>query len=302
MYDTRFNLSLALKPPFKNPHNMIIVDIDEISLLKEGRWPWSRDKVAKMIEKLADAGTLVATFDVLFSEKQINPTDRLIEVLHLEEQAQMADELLQYRSQTDYKLQLACAMTNMGVVLSILFGEDEAFEVGQLPEPIVINDEVDVSRLLLRSAKGYTSNLPVLMDRAVGAGFFVPSIDSDGIIRSVPLIQKYNDQLYSSLALATGLSYYLIEGIHLNTVRINQYSDLVQSIGFVDQTFKTGAIGDVLVRYVGPQRTFPYISATDALNDYVDFEQFENAIVLVGMSVVGLSDLGSTPVGTKYPA
>ncbi|BCE02601.1 CHASE2 domain-containing protein [Marinicellulosiphila megalodicopiae] len=300
MYDTRFNLSLALKPKFENPHNIIIVDIDETSLLKEGRWPWSRDKVALMIDQLANAGALVVTFDVLFSEKQINPTDRLIEVLNKNDQPNIADQLTQFRSQTDYDLALSEAMSQIDVVLSILFGEDEAFEVGQLPMSLIINEQIDVSRLMLRNAHGFTSNLPVLMDSAIGAGFFVPSVDTDGIIRSVPLIQKYNDKVYPSLALATGMAYYVIEDISINSARLNQFTDIVQSIGFVDQTIKTGAIGDVLVPFAGPQKTYPYISASKVLTGE-GLEQFENSIVFVGTSAVGLSDLRSTPVGTQYP-
>ena len=43
------------------------------------------------------------------------------------------------------------------------------------------------------------------------------------------------------------------------------------------------------------------MSATDVVRNQIDSQQFENAIVLIGTSSVGLADLRSTPVGTQYP-
>ena len=48
---------------------VVIVDIDEKSIAEVGRWPWSRDVVAKLIEKLDNKYHVrVAGFDVIFSE------------------------------------------------------------------------------------------------------------------------------------------------------------------------------------------------------------------------------------------
>src|SRR6185369_1620409 len=45
-----------------------IADIDEKSLAKLGQWPWSRATVAKIVDRLAELGSAVVAFDVLFSE------------------------------------------------------------------------------------------------------------------------------------------------------------------------------------------------------------------------------------------
>ena len=67
IYDLRLNITIESRNIVTN---IIILDIDEKSLEKEGRFPWSRVKIAKIIEKLADAGTAVVAFDIMFSEPE----------------------------------------------------------------------------------------------------------------------------------------------------------------------------------------------------------------------------------------
>ncbi len=54
--------------PQKEPHNIVIVAVDEKSLRKFGRWPWSRQIHAQLLDQLAIAGTGPVAFDVLFAE------------------------------------------------------------------------------------------------------------------------------------------------------------------------------------------------------------------------------------------
>ncbi|MDQ3028089.1 MAG: CHASE2 domain-containing protein, partial [Pseudomonadota bacterium] len=49
-YDTRLRLFM---PNTLDPR-VVILDIDEKSLNAEGRWPWSRNKVALMVRQLFD--------------------------------------------------------------------------------------------------------------------------------------------------------------------------------------------------------------------------------------------------------
>lgn len=63
LYDT-----LALSTPLAPASNLELVAIDEKSLRELGRWPWPRQRHAKLIERLTEAGANVIVFDVLFSE------------------------------------------------------------------------------------------------------------------------------------------------------------------------------------------------------------------------------------------
>ena len=51
-----------------------ILAIDEESIDLEGRWPWPRQKMAKLIEKALGYGAKVISFDMIFSEEEINST------------------------------------------------------------------------------------------------------------------------------------------------------------------------------------------------------------------------------------
>ena len=75
-YDLRLRLStesaLNRVPP------IVIVDIDEASLQEEGQWPWSRRKLARLVEILNKSGAAVIAFDVTFAEPEENPVDTIL--------------------------------------------------------------------------------------------------------------------------------------------------------------------------------------------------------------------------------
>ena len=61
-YDARLRLFM----PKTQYQRVVIVDIDEQSLAEEGRWPWSRDRLALLVDKLFDKyGIAVVGFDIV---------------------------------------------------------------------------------------------------------------------------------------------------------------------------------------------------------------------------------------------
>ncbi len=56
---------------------IVIVAVDEKSLKEVGRWPWPRDKVAKLIGNISGASPKVIGVDVMFPEKTSSITDSL---------------------------------------------------------------------------------------------------------------------------------------------------------------------------------------------------------------------------------
>src|SRR5256885_16368649 len=47
---------------------IVIVDVDERSLTAVGQWPWRRDIVAKLLERLRDLGASTIALDIIFAE------------------------------------------------------------------------------------------------------------------------------------------------------------------------------------------------------------------------------------------
>lgn len=301
LYDWRFNLLNSADHFTRSDANIVIVDIDEASLFAEGRWPWPRNKLATLTRNLTEAGAVVIAYDILMSEPQENPTRQLQTQVRQAGDEAMAEALAPFVELTEYDQQLAETFADIDVVMPFLFHESATTRSGQLPPAVYSLSPEQADRLLAVQANGYTGALPVLQDAAVGAGFIVPAIDGDGVLRSAPLITRYEDALYPSLSLATGLAYYFLEGIDLSVARYNDQLDVINWLQFADQRIRTDVAGRVLIPYLGEQGQFPYLSATDVLNQRIDPAVLENALVLVGTSSVGLADLRTTPVGTQFP-
>lgn len=58
-----------------------ILAVDEESIEREGRWPWPREKIGKLIENAVDAGARVVAFDMVFSETDQNSSGRTLSIL-----------------------------------------------------------------------------------------------------------------------------------------------------------------------------------------------------------------------------
>src|SRR5579872_4349823 len=65
---------------------VVIIDIDDKSLNKEGRWPWPRSKLGELVQRLQQEGVVVIAFDILFPEKQDNIADIISNQLKKESQ------------------------------------------------------------------------------------------------------------------------------------------------------------------------------------------------------------------------
>lgn len=300
-YDWRYNLLLDDERFPRANETIIIVDIDEKSLAEEGRWPWPRDKIALLVENLAAAGAVVIGFDILMTEPQINPTRSLQQQARLKGRPDLAEQLEGFILATEYDAILAKSFSRTDIVLSFLFQDDATIKVGQLPEPIYQLTADQPARLIAIRANGFTANVPILQQAATSAGFIVPSIDGDGVLRSAPMVQLYQQQLYPSLSLAMGMAYMVMEETDINIRPFSADYDMISRFNFVDQQIYTDFKARVLVPYLGPRGQFPYVSASDIVHNSFDPEPFDNALVLVGTSSVGLADLRSTPVGTQYP-
>src|SRR5262245_10761062 len=61
--------------PRSAPQHVTIAAIDEKSLARLGRWPWSRATFAQLVSRLDEAGAKVIAFDMFFSERESPAVD-----------------------------------------------------------------------------------------------------------------------------------------------------------------------------------------------------------------------------------
>ena len=90
-YDLRFMSRGGLEPS----QAVVLAVIDEKSLDEEGRWPWPRSKIAKLVDILSQDGAKVIGFDIGFLEPDENSQLQIIN-----EFGQKIDDLGAYHWQT----------------------------------------------------------------------------------------------------------------------------------------------------------------------------------------------------------
>ena len=299
-YDVRLNMLM----PNKVDERIVIIDIDEKSLKEQGRWPWGRNKLADLVNKLFDDYHVhVLGFDVVFAEKDESSGLKGLEEIKTKylagDQAfSQAIELL--RPKLDYDQVFADSIKGRNVVLGYFFLRDDQSSVsGMLPEPSFVEGSFKGKNINFIGATGFGANLDVLQKNAKAAGHFNPDPDEDGITRKVPMVIKYDGQMYEALSVAVARAAIgaskveagYAEGLGVN----NKYSGL-EWLKLGNQRIPVDERVSTLIPYRGPQGSFPYVSATDVLTGKVDANLLNNKIVLLGTTAAGLMDLRATPV------
>ena len=301
LYDMRFNLMLPFTKRDSSDHKIAIIDIDEDSIVAEGRFPWSRHKIAKLIDKLGEAGVLVTAFDVVFSEAEVNPVEHisnlverpLIEKINPQHWSQIQQSV-------DADRNMARALTEQDVVLGFFFQDDEKYKNGMMPPSVFNIPQEWGKRLVVTERFGYTANIEALQSSATGGGFVTMFPDFDGTVRRAPLVIQQDGKLYPSLALGAAMRYLFIDDIEPKIAEVGDVLTVTE-IAVSEFPAPTDALGFVSVPYQGEAFTFPYISATDVLNDNLEPGVLDGAVVFIGTSAIGLADLRSTPMGPQYP-
>lgn len=302
-YDTRLNLTM----PNTQDDRIVIVDIDEKSLQAEGRWPWSRDKLATLMNKLFDDYKIhVVGYDVVFAEKDESSGLKNLEALAqgpLNGNAAFSSALEEIKPKLNYDKIFADSLKNRNVVLGYYFGAPNLTSVGMLPPPAFIGGSFKGKSIEFEERLSFGANLEILQKSALSAGHFNPDPDVDGITRKISAIVEHKGNYYEALSLAvarvamgvpkleagfakagTGKEYAGLEWLKLGARRIP-----------VDKSVA------LLIPFRGKQKSFPYVSAADVLSGKAPKEVLDGRIVLIGATAPGLNDLRAAPVDNIYP-
>lgn len=299
IYDQRMRLHLPDEAKAAVP--IVIIDIDEASLQHEGRWPWSRAKIADLVKKLNESGAAVIGFDILFGEAERNPAQEVLKSLDINSDLHKQINLIQHNYDRDQLF--ANTLADSEAVLGYLFHFQDSLTSGLLPQPLNLNNSVDalVSQLVLPIMSGYAAPLEVLIEATGKGGFFSLAPDEDGVVRRAPMLARYDNQLYASLSLEMLRQFMFLEAIQLKTSTIAGKQHLESIVLDENLALPTDSSGQLLIPFRGPAETFPYIPAWKLLAGEVDPLLIQGALVLVGTSAPGLFDLRATPVASVYP-
>lgn len=249
----------------------IMVDIDEESLKELGQWPWPRVVMASLVKKINLQNPAAIGFDIIFPE-QDRTSPKMIEsfysdyfniknsIISLPEELQDNDMIF---AQELYKSQSV-----MGVYLGN----------GNFGDCNLSSDFINEnSKLNLIPYKNALCNTDVLQQSTKYSGVVNKNVDSDGVLRRMTLLHKYNDVLIPSLSLA------LISAID-SDIRVNDNNFKV-----LDHDIKSNLDSSFLLSFY-PDSWYKKVSAKDILYGNVDPETLSGKIVLIGSSSIGLHD------------
>lgn len=303
-YDARLRLFM---PGTVDPR-IVILDIDEKSLIAEGRWPWSRDKLALMVQQLFDRYKIrVLGFDVAFPEADTSSGLGTLERLasgELKDNTEFKSFLERSRASFDYDRIFGAEIAKHPVVLGF-FLSPKAERSGVLPPPVYDAKSFE-SNVQFRStvATGFSGNRPELQKEATAAGHLSPGLDIDGLVRRVPMLMKYGDGYYEAMSLAVTRTYL---GNVPAKIRTETSGSGRGSIGWIssfevgDKKIPVDDTMSALVPFRGGRGSFRYVSATDVIRGTLAPNELTDKIVIVGTSAQGLLDIRTTPVGEDYP-
>lgn len=292
LYDLRIRLGENFTPT-ENAPPIIIIDIDERSQVQEGRWPWPRDRVADLINKIGAQEPALIVLDILFGSTEpvpqtATPASCTADLCSI--------PLRATASSTDADRQLAAAIARHDVVAGFLFHEEYLIN-GKLPDS---RKHVPENILPAWEPTGHSTSLPLIQHAAKAQGYMNTLLAGDGTARRLPLFMQYDGYLYPSLALAAAQRYLLEDDWQAQIARIGEQK-LYAGLGLSGQFIPTDMFGNILIPYSTRSLHFPAIAATDIMRGNTPGNTLEGAIVMIGTSALLLGDLKPTPVKADLP-
>jgi eukaryotic-like serine/threonine-protein kinase len=298
--------------------NISIIAIDEDSLDKIGRWPWSREVLARMTDQLAAGKAKVIANTILLSEPQIDPGYQYVLKL-LEIGQRSAPEggsatadggpMGQFVSllkeaevtlNTDRKLAESYAKA-ANVVQPVLFaiGEPRGRPDRPLPGFVLKN--------VVNAPKGGdvvalpTSSVRIPIDEvgtaAAGLGHLNAYPDVDGGIRTEPLIVQYFDQYFPSMSM-------MIAARSLNLTPSDIRIQAGESVSLGKLRIGTDPALQMYTYFYKDRdgrSAFPADSFYDVMTGKIPITKYADKIVLIGPTAAGLGATSVTPVSPAMP-
>lgn len=268
--DARFRARGAIHP---DPR-VVVVAIDNKSIKEIGRWPWPREVMGRLLEKIAADGARVTALDIVFSEPESTRQDRA----------------------------LADGAGRAGNVIMGYFFRNERQHI-----PPAALEQVASSRVkALKVDAGVTSvpllefpsldaNIPRIGRGALDFGFFNALSDPDGMFRRAPLLVLYDGDVYPSLALKALAHYTGNEAV----VGVAPFGIRTLSLG--RRTIPVNEHGELALDFYGPAGSFPLIPAVDILDGRLPPGALKNKLVFIGVTEIGVYDLRATPFDPALP-
>src|SRR5688572_4164596 len=331
----RWAYDMGLRMTAKSPSEKVaVIAIDEQSIANIGRWPWSREVHAKLIDQLTVAKAKVIGNTVFFFEPQKDPglayVEKMLDVYNKAyppattevpgvspiggatpagqpatpppEVAEIARILNEASTALNSDVRLAASVkAAANVVVPINFTE-----VSYVPPPG--KPDKPLPEYVSRSTIGGFTNaggtflhvngpqVPIAQigENAAGVGYLNYSIDEDGAVRFEPLVMDYFGQQYPSLALT-------IAARSLNLTAKDIKAAIGESVSVGGKTIRTDNNAQMYTYFYKDRdgrRAFSEDSFYDVYSGKIPAAKYADKIVLIGATAAGVGANQVTPIST----
>ncbi len=311
-------------------NDVVIAAVDEKSLDQLGRWPWSRDKFARIVDNLTAMGARVIAFDMVFSgqdesgglpgylslkeklvQKQIKDSPA-ISLLNEEIEKANRDAIFSKSIKKSGRVVLGYFFHFSPSGLSHLSREelDQNFKnvrATRFRGFIKSDQAINPSEFNIPGTYAVESNLDVLSRQTRNAGYFSFDVEADGTLRRQPLLVQYHDPASDRDFFFPSLAIKAIEKFTKGTLLFKVGPAGVEKV-LIDTkepiVIPTNAKGEILINFLGNQGSFPYVSLADVYSpekEKLDSNLLKDKIVLVGATATALKDIRMTPFDPVFP-
>lgn len=280
-----------------------VIAIDDQSIANLGRWPWSRDIHAKMIDQLAAAKAKTIVHTTFFFEPQVDSGlahIRKIKQALIDASAAgaVSDPVATLITDAEHALdtdgQLAKSIQNAGNVLLPAFflpGVQHGKPDRPLPEFVLAN-AMDGSNGF--SIPTNSAQLPIdaLGRAAAGVGHLTPEQDADGTIRSEPLLANYFGKNIPSLALLAAAKSL---NLSASDIRINA-PESVQLGKLLIKTDEQAIMRTQFYKARDGRKAYSEDSFYDVYTGRIPVSKYKDKIVIIGSTAAaGVGALFQVP-------
>ena len=322
-------LAMRAAPP---SDGVVLVGIDDDAIRQIGPWPWPREVIGRGIERLSRSGAKAIGLTQLFPDRALNPALEEIDglrndmgPLRTKSQKQLAARisrrLLTVRHRLDQDRHLIHAVrgaTNVVLPYRITLGPPLAEMPPPLPGLLTINslraeEHQTGARSPLSSLHQLAAPLrkpaaaPVgvqttyrdLARKAGALGYTNMLADRDGIVRRLPLLQRYRDRYLGAMALQLALK---TRGTHIKKLVLKNCDAQTCDVAVNDDIIPTDGQRAIFIEYPGKRGRIHQVSYAALLDDQADLSLLRNKIAIIGLTDETYAQTYPTPLGQRATA
>jgi adenylate cyclase len=324
----------ALRGPRKPSGRVVILGVDEKSVQEEGLWPWSRAKLARVVDELAKGGVAAVGFDVIWSERDElghklarmaalarDPSGDSAAALQLREvwkaagggetavavdvdpTEQLADSIEKARNVTVGFMYLGrgeAAGDQAPRIAKLAFFETAPVHVVRGGKLVPAGEGAMVPWRWL----GIVPPVDEVLAVADSGGNFTVLPDKDGVIRRYTTVAGAGKANFPALGVALLARVAGKDGVAAPVVPVGTDGapEKLQQVRIGDRfVLDVDNAGQVPLNYYGSYRDFPSWSATDVLHGRIPPQELKGKIVLFGTTAAGTWDQRVTPFDDIAP-